>query len=419
MDAYFGGGGDEMSADTPLAHVRVRVSSPRAVAIDIPAAALGATGDLDPLVRSIVEDVIEPMRAPVPVGWLPPPLEESSALAKRLAASATPGQVIYARAVMRAHRQIAQYSYAVREGNSFAGVPARYLTYTFAPQASTREMKFFYRDAGLTNTNHLSIVFAFAGTDPGRKGDIGRDAQSQIPAWHYNPLNGRRALTVAVASGFQTRWVNQATNRGADRPLDGVTVEARLRDAIHDLAGVAGVNPRLYVDVVGHSLGGAVSQIAAYSISDFLRDAHVNHGINVYAFNPPSVGFNRLFRFADASDWYKGPLVEGNADCVDTSPDAAALQRGYRCIVMHQFTRTNDQIVNHVPLFGKHPVWTKTGLAKTGSKRGDAALRYCPMLVGRRLSLNPFGNHDLDAWEWDIANANGNAVECMFRFTPP
>ncbi len=96
----------------------------------------------------------------------------------------------------------------------------------------------------------------------------------------------------AVQLGFANLWKSHA-------PLVQKSIEASLADSGEEVGAFKA--KRVYLLVCGHSLGGAVAQLAGVDLASYLAQQGISHLVQVAAFNPPKVGNRGFARLAEAT----------------------------------------------------------------------------------------------------------------------
>jgi len=244
-----------------------------------------------------------------------------------------------------------------------------------------------------------SLLIAFAGTQLSfsHPGDLGRDLESQAVIEHENPLFEHSDVdtsslpvelvantTGSVGRGWEARWRSQLKEANA----------ANLYKVIKLLSSAdtyAPANARtLTVTVVGHSLGAAVAELAAYDIYDYLLAKGIRFRVRVVAFNPPKLGTEAFV------DGYRYRLLQG--------PEAPSF-------VLSQFSRSYDPVPK-VPLLLSHPVWDTDVGSKVIGDGSDAVLPYCPQYALDVFHL-VLAAHSIDGWATDIPAMPAEA-QCLF-----
>jgi hypothetical protein len=96
----------------------------------------------------------------------------------------------------------------------------------------------------------------------------------------------------AVQLGFANLWKSHA-------PLVQKVIDASLADPGKEEKSFNA--KRVYLLVCGHSLGGAVAQLAGVDLASYLAQQGISHLVQVAAFNPPKLGNRGFARLAEAT----------------------------------------------------------------------------------------------------------------------
>jgi hypothetical protein len=254
------------------------------------------------------------------------------------------------------------------------------------------------------------VVLSFTGTH--KKSDWIRNIQSQflVYPFHTNPMTGKYQYG-AISAGWTDRWLSQATKV---RKAPAGTIVSRMKE--HAQAA-ENAGEQLVVYVVGHSLGAAVSDVAGYDISEWLRldKAKLKQEVVVASFNMPRYGYS------DSRDPYKSRML---SDC--TGPTA-----GRACLTRWAMTRDFDPVQSipvALPLSSYDQILWQTSTAEPQRRQirtggfpfsKTHTLSYCPQFYAPRVTGNPVEavkNHDYLQWEADVSTKlSASHLLCMFR----
>jgi hypothetical protein len=243
------------------------------------------------------------------------------------------------------------------------------------------------------------VILAFRGTVHPSLGspfsnwtDIGVDVWSQfVKVKHKNPLLDSDSAG-RVGAGWALRWEQVATLRNN-----------QLKKLMEDVVAYSRTH-HMEINVVGHSLGGVVAELAGLDIEEFLHRNATNYEVNVVAFNPPKLGSQRLVdeyrrRLKERPKQFRISVFTREGDIVDDVPVShlGVLVGYYR------------QVINNVAHDNLSPLCSKymSGGADDPSEAGPDAepqrLPYAPRLHVTK----PFayGSHSIDDW---VGNPEGN-----------
>ena len=241
------------------------------------------------------------------------------------------------------------------------------------------------------------------GSDPMLQG--GDDANQQLGGANQSNMGGvvnkrtdsPNAASGMVGNGWMARWSDACrlgpNNGELCRALQALGDDGRFK-------GIGGTVVR--ITVTGHSLGGAVAEVAARDIQAYMHAHSINSEVEVVAFNAPRLGNSTYI------SEYQRMLIAGG--------DRAA-GGGFFSFLLTQFNKENDAVVNGVPFGMEHPVWNvkNTKDMGAGSAAPNDKLPYCGMWYAPRITANPLGNHS--GLQWTDSFVQWPAGEkCQFAF---
>lgn len=327
--------------------------------------------------------------------------------------------------------------YAVMASAAASAYPARFERTTMEMHGTTRlrvdpdfVMRYdvtdparvtIYVDASRLDT--VRIIIAFRGTvhptvsSPlSNWTDIGTDISSQfLKTRHVNPLIPPGTLAIGpegrAGAGWETRWHNVAKVQ-------------EFKDFMRDIA-MESLRPRhMEVNVVGHSLGGVVAELAGLDIEEYLLLNGQDYEVNVIAFNPPKLGSQDLVneyrrRLRVLPDLFRISVFTREGDIVDDVPfDHLGIAVGY----FHQVIN-NVAYDNLTPLCSPYMFGGQDNPLAVGAEGEVKELPYAPRLhVTKPFS---YGSHSIDDWVGDpnkdvryrqvfAPRTNPNGFRCMF-----
>jgi hypothetical protein len=262
------------------------------------------------------------------------------------------------------------------------------------------------------------VIIAFRGTVHPSFGspfsnwtDIGVDVWSQfVKVKHKNPLLDTKSAG-RVGAGWALRWSNIATMRNNE-----------LKRLMEDVVAYSRTH-HMEINIVGHSLGAVVAELAGLDIEEFLHRNTTNYEVNVVAFNPPKLGSVGLVeeyrnRLKQRPKQFRISVFTREGDIVDDVPVShlGVLVGYYR------------QVINNVAYDNLSPLCSKymSGRADDPSQAGPDAeplrLPYAPRLHVTKPF--PYGSHSIDDWVGNPANnieyrqvfdrVNPVGFRCMF-----
>jgi alpha-tubulin suppressor-like RCC1 family protein len=258
------------------------------------------------------------------------------------------------------------------------------------------------------------LVLAFRGTVPNDVGDVCRDLESMAWSHHLNAIGGFPDSGLFLR-GFQNRWTKQANRAnlvaGVQKPSVKQLLENYRTQA--ETFNTNGHQQQLNVYVTGHSLGGAVAEIAGLDIGQYLyaqTGTLFRSAVSVYSFNAPQIGVSR------------GTTVPGKSSALPYY--AGRLQQWAHeptRLTMHKFARVGDPVSTY-PSWGKSSVWqTQPTSTSSGNEAGDLNLGYNPMYYSLRTTglKGMLPSHDAD-WTPDIAasSLSDAQLDAMFALDP-
>lgn len=249
------------------------------------------------------------------------------------------------------------------------------------------------------------LVIAFRGTYQGTDWFRNLQSQSAVAPFHTNPLGDGAAAAPWAGAGWVGRWTSQATLQRFHSGTPVGTLASRIKE--HARIAKAN-NQRLVAYVVGHSLGGATADVAAWDIAAWLaRQPGLAQEVVVAPFNMPRYGaaIGRAAYNAALANTCTGPTV------------------GRMCITRMAMSRTFDPVasipVNVTGLFPIDQIYWQT--STTDPRRREVPgtrLPYCPQFNAPAITWNPLhavSNHDSAHWAVDINNLSSSHLACMFR----
>jgi Lipase (class 3) len=256
------------------------------------------------------------------------------------------------------------------------------------------------------------VVLSFTGTHEPL--DWIRNIQSQVlvTPFHANPMTGKYQYGM-ISAGWTDRWISQATKVRHHLTTPIGTIASRVKEHAR-LAKTTG--EQLVVYVVGHSLGAAVSDVAGFDISEWLRvdEATLKQEVVVASFNMPRYGYSA------ARDAYKDKLLN---DC--TGPSA-----GRACITRWALTRDLDPVQSipvALPLSTYDQILWQTSVTEAQRRQIEVGafpfartqtLSYCPQFHAPKVTGNASDavkNHGYLQWEADVnTSLSTSHLLCMF-----
>jgi hypothetical protein len=271
--------------------------------------------------------------------------------------------------------------------------------------------------------DRVRIIIAFRGTvhptftSPiSNWTDIGTDISSQFfKKKHRNPLLPTQPVGRSGA-GWETRWHNVANMK------DDMNHDV-FKDFIRDIAMESHRNRHMEINVVGHSLGGVVAELAGLDIEEYMRNAGMTYEVNVVAFNPPKLGSQDLVdeyrrRLKAQPDKFRISVFTREGDAVDDFPLAhIGVVVGHYHQVINNVAYDNLTTLCSPYMFGG--IDNPDLLGAEGEAR---RLPYAPRLhVTKPFS---YGSHSIDDWVGDRAKnveyrqvldvVNPVGFRCMF-----
>lgn len=269
-------------------------------------------------------------------------------------------------------------------------------------EVSDSERVVWYQDTHLWE--RIQVVIAFRGTvhptflhPASNWTDVGVDLESQfVKVPHTNLLLGPDAPVIGtVGAGWRARW-----------SLSLLANDLALLNALNATVEQAtGNNRYVEVNVVGHSLGAVVAELAGLDIEEFFnaRIPNGNYEVNVVAFNPPKLGSDDLVteyrrRLRAKPNQFRISVFTREGDVVDDVPVDVVFGTGFYRQVIANLAYDNLTPLCSPYMFGTtdHPL----GDGEAGEAR---KLPYAPRLH----VTEPFtyGAHSIDDW---VGNPQGN-----------
>jgi Lipase (class 3) len=274
-----------------------------------------------------------------------------------------------------------------------------------------------------SSPNVLRVIIAFRGTVKPRitapLSDLSawKDLHSDIIS-QFHTINHQNALldTDAVGTvgfGWQLRWY-AALN----------TKNKALRDLItKDTLTYTRVK-HVEVNIVGHSLGGVVAELAGFDIEAYLNHNTTNYAVNVIAFNPPRIGNQKFVdeyrrRLKARPDRFKISVFTREGDIVDDLPINFPLG-----IIGGSYRQAINNVAhdNLTPICSRYMFGGTDDPNEAGPDGEARRLPYAP----RFHATKPFayGSHSIDDWVGDprgniehrqvLDRINPTGFRCMF-----
>jgi hypothetical protein len=245
--------------------------------------------------------------------------------------------------------------------------------------------------------------------------DIVVDLSSQfVKVDHHNPLPVLTPIYGRVGGGWETRW-HQVAAEMNNREM------TRVLQLIADASRNTG--QRVEINVVGHSLGGVVAELAGFDIEEFMRFKGANYEVNVVAFNPPKLGSRDFVneyrkRLKERPDRFRISVFTREGDLVDDVPiDLFALLAGF----FHQVI-ANVPYDNLSPLCSQYMAGTVDNPMGAPPEAEALRLPYAPRIHVTK--PYPYGSHSIDDWNGKpmtnvlyrqvFGDTNPNGFRCMF-----
>ncbi|EIE21255.1 alpha/beta-hydrolase [Coccomyxa subellipsoidea C-169] len=217
--------------------------------------------------------------------------------------------------------------------------------------------------------NDSRIVIAFRGTASMS------NALSDVQAWRavHPPKRGRWGMRPLVHVGFLKSW----TRGGLD-----IRVTSRIREIIQ---GPDFDPTKAAICVTGHSLGGALAQLAAHDIALACQDSGKDIRVGCYTYGSPRVGnhaFAREFDKVVPHCWH----IINNQDAVARSPKFLVLYKraGQRVLI----NNNGDMLVR--PSFIENSILQMPGGGSVGDHLLGSYLRSLLAILLAQFSFKAF-----------------------------
>jgi hypothetical protein len=250
-----------------------------------------------------------------------------------------------------------------------------------------------------TTPNRVRVIFAFRGTvHPTLTApfsnwtDIRTDISSQFfKTRHHNPLVPDHSVG-RVGAGWAARWYNVANMR------NDVNHEV-FKDYIRAIA-MQSHHHHIEVNVVGHSLGAVVAELAGFDIEEYFHRNGINYEVNVVAFNPPKLGSEDLVdeyrrRLKARPDRFRISVFTREGDVVDDVPadHIGWLVGHYRQVI------SNISYDNRTTFCSPYMFKGLDDPAHVGEDGEARRLPYAPRFHATKPF--PYGSHSIDHWVGD------------------
>jgi len=217
-----------------------------------------------------------------------------------------------------------------------------------------------------------------------------------------------------VGGGWELRWnqVAKEVNHGAIRNVLVELAQASQRTGEH-----------VEINVVGHSLGGVVAELAGLDVEDVMNRLGANYEVNVVAFNPPKIGSQDFVneyrrRLKERPRRFRISVFTREGDLVDDVPtDYFGIVAGY----FHQVI-DNVRYDNLTPLCSPFMFGETDNPLAVDPEDQAKKLPYAPRLHVTRPF--PYGAHSIDSWVGNhdesikyrqvLTSINPHGFRCMF-----
>ncbi|HWO22044.1 MAG TPA: hypothetical protein VNO30_24950 [Kofleriaceae bacterium] len=291
--------------------------------------------------------------------------------------------------------------YAVMALAAASAYPARFEGYTVQDGGSRvlradRDLKILTSSTDPTKvTTYLDksdpavtrVVLAFRGTvHPTAEHPLSNWTDPLIDIWsQLFPKEYKNQLLDAdpvghVGGGWALRWKNVVKQPSIefDKFLESAVAYSRIS--------------HVEINVVGHSLGGVVAELAGLDIEEYLHRNAEDYEVNVVAFNPPKLGTQALAdeyrrRLKARPNQFRISVLTREGDVVDDVP------LGYRQVIGN----VGDDYLT--PLCSQYMFNGEDDPDKAGDEGEARRLPYAPRLHVTKPF--PYGSHDIDHWAGD------------------